>query len=274
MSTANTTINAAAFNRSIAFALEHPQTLTESIDRVQHMISKLPDEKLYSSNRQEDVIFYTLADGHQEYLSKKSGTIHFLARRKYLVQLLKILELTEVTTHRGMQRREAFIGNLEKMVLAFERGNLNISKIVLTDKQYKWLTHPFEQKRIDSAKALKTVSGLYVRSKSERDIINTYDYWAVPHHYEERQLIYVKPLVDKLEEELQQMGLRTNFIHEHEGMMNLFSYRYHASERVSVMKYTRTVDNAHFLETYEQDIDTAEKVSGVIKRHLLPRLWF
>ena len=212
-------------------------------------------------------------------------------------------------------------------MLAFERGNLDIARIVLTDKQYKWLPNPFEQKRIDSAKALKTASGLYVRSKSERDIINAYDYWAVPHHYEERQLIYVKPLIDTLEEELQQMGFRadrlytfgsydtrwnvppelevmnargsiwrsyyppkgtikifndiktmfadgTFFIHEHEGMMNLFSYRYHASERASVMKYTRTVDNAHFLETYEQDIDTAEKVTGVIKRHLLPRIWF
>ncbi|MBQ3322934.1 MAG: hypothetical protein IJH05_08845 [Firmicutes bacterium] len=327
MSTANTVTTAAVFNKSIEAALKRPPALKESIDRILRDVSKLPDEKLYISNRRQDVIFYTLVDDHQKYQSKKTDEIWHLARRKYLLQLVEILKLTDTASHRGIQKRQALIRDLQKMVASFERGNLDIFRITLTDNQYRWLTSHFEQKRINPAKALQTVSGLYVRSKSERDILNAYEDWAVPYHYEERQFIFVKPLVDKLEEELQEMGFRSGqlytfgsydarwnvppelevinargsiwrsyyppkgtikifndiktmfadgsfFIHEHEGMMNMFGYRLSASERASVMKFTGTVDNAHFLETYEHDIDTREKVSNIIKSNILPRLWF
>ena len=63
-------------------------------------------------------------------------------------------------------------------------------------------------------------------------------------------------------------------IWEHEGMMLLFTYRINASERGAIMKYTGTVDKEHFIETYEHDIDTPEKVIDIIERCILPRLWF
>ena len=46
------------------------------------------------------------------------------------------------------------------------------------------------------------------------------------------------------------------------------------SETTAVMKYTKTVDDGHLLETYENDIDTPEKRDDIIERHILPYLWF
>ena len=63
-------------------------------------------------------------------------------------------------------------------------------------------------------------------------------------------------------------------IWEHEGLMSDFRYRCQASERISVIKYTGTVDKGNLIETYEHDIDTPEKLIDIIERRILPRLWF
>ena len=64
------------------------------------------------------------------------------------------------------------------------------------------------------------------------------------------------------------------FIWEHEGLILEFIYRIHASERGSVMKITNAVDRDNFIETYENDVDTPEKVIDIIERKILPRLWY
>ena len=327
MSVTNTTIKAEAFNRSIEAALKDPPNLKESIERIKHSLHNLPAGKLYTSDRKKEVIFYTKEEGHHKYLSKKSELIHPLARKSYLTILLKILELTGATKARDIQKRQALISKLQELISTYERGNLEIAKIVLTSRQYKWLIGSFEQKKIDRTKSHKTASGVYVRSNSEKDIINKCEEWAVPVHYEERQYIKVATLVNKLKEELAEMGLvsgqlysyrnggttwnvpaelgsmnargsiwrsyypptgtlkifndfkimfadGTLFIWEHEGMMELFTYRFNASERTAIMKYTGVVDQNHLLETYESDVDTPEKIIDIIEKYILPRIWF
>ena len=327
MSKANTTIKASAFNKSIEAALRDPVNPSESIERIKRSIANLPKGKVYATKRKKEVVFYIVENGHQKYLSKKSDLIHPLARKSYLTLLLRILELTGAAKARDIRKRQELIGKLQELISTYERGNLEIARIVLTSKQYKWLTESFEQKKIDTTKSYKTAGGVHVRSNAEKDIINKCDELAVPVHYEERQYIKVLPLVDKLKEELAEMGLAngelysygsggttwnvpaelgsmnargsiwrsyypprgtlkifndfkvmfadgTLFIWEHEGMMELFVYRFNASERTAVMKYTGTVDRDHLLETYEQDVDTPEKIIDIIEKYILPRLWF
>ena len=66
----------------------------------------------------------------------------------------------------------------------------------------------------------------------------------------------------------------TIFIWEHEGLMNFFIYRCNATERVAIMKITHTVDKENILETYQDQIDSREKIIDVITEYILPRLWF
>ena len=207
MKKANTTIQSTAFNKSIEKALQNPLNPEDSIERIKRSIYNLPNGRLYAAKREKEVIFYIVENGHQKYLSKKSNLIHPLARKSYLTILQRILKLTGSTRVKEIQKRRVLIGRLQELISTYERGNLEIARIVLTSKQYKWLTGNFEQKRIDQTKSHQTASGIYVRSNAEKDIINTCDEWAVPVHYEERQYIKVVSLVNRLKEELAEMGL-------------------------------------------------------------------
>ena len=266
-------------------------------------------------------------DGKQRHISKDAATIHNLAKKKYLCILLDILLLTNSTRKKDIQRRHKLIERLKKLIETFERGKLDLRQIVLTNQQYHWFTGEFVRKRIDADKAIRTACGILVRSKSERDIVNYSEGLAVPLHYEERMLVYVKPLVDELERELKQEGLFNRelyryingninwnvppeyawintrgsiwksyhpptgkimifndfrimladgsiLIHEHSGLMSKFRYRQNETERIAVMKITGSVDRNHLIETYEQEIDTPEKLIDIIEKYILPRLWF
>jgi hypothetical protein len=101
---------------------------------------------------------------------------------------------------KDIRRRQALINKLQKTITLFEQGNLDLSKIVLTGKQYDWFRNNYRKKPIDPASPITTVIGDPVRSKSERDIINGCISLAVPYHYEEQNIVYVRPLVDKLKE--------------------------------------------------------------------------
>ena len=329
-----TPLHSDAFCSSIEIALMNPPDLNNSLARIHSSLNRLPNGNLYASVENGRVSFITIIDGKRKYISKKSTQIYSLARRRYQTTLFDILKLSGSNKDRDIVRRAKLIANLQKFICICEQGNLDIARIVLTGSQYKWFTGNFRQKPIDKEKATFTAGGLPVRSKSERDIVNTYDDFAVPLHYEEQQVIYVKHLVDQLHEDLSSSGfwgkgnnagigqlydfrgsyihwnvpaelewmnargsiwktyypprgtitIHTDiktmladssiFLHEHEGMMDKFIYRFNASERSSILKYTGTVRPENFLETYEQDVDTSEKRQTIIESRVLPRLWF
>lgn len=331
-------ITAEAFCTSIENALLHPTSTDRSINRIQKTLNGMPEGKLFLAKRGDNVYFITEQDGRHKYISKHSDHIYSLLRRRYLGDLMEILKLSGSNKVSDNARRTKLIARLQHFICSCERGNMNIARIVLTRNQYNWFTSDFRQKSIDKTKALRTKSGLYVRSKSERDIINRCDTFAVPLHYEEMQVVYVKDLVDELYHDLidegfikgelsnrgseysrQLYSLKGNSIHwnvpaelqsmnatgsiwktyypprgtvtmfndiksvfadgslflwEHAGLMSQFKYRFNASERNSVLKFKHVVTEENFLETYEYDVDTSEKVDSIIKQRILPRLWF
>ena len=201
-------IKASSFNRSIKMALVSPPCVTESLSKIRHIIGNLPDGKLYASDHGNAVSFYTIVNGHQKYISKRSKEIYPLARKTYLLLLLHILELTGSGRTRDIIKRKTLITKLQKLMIIFERGNLELERIVLTSKQYKWFAGNYIQKHIDKNKAFRSTCDKYVRSKSERDIANANEKLAVPFHYEERTVIFVRPIVTKLYEALQKKGLQ------------------------------------------------------------------
>ena len=116
--------------------------------------------------------------------------------------LLEILQLTGSNRKCDVKRRKYLLKKMQNFITLCERGNLDIAKIVLTSKQYKWFTGQYTQKRLNPKDALTTSCGINVRSKSERDIANANESLAVPFHYEEQAQIYVHDLVVQLEEKL------------------------------------------------------------------------
>lgn len=197
-----TPITSKAFCKSIEKALAAPPDLNSSLARVQSSLNRLPNGQLFTYTQNGKVSFITIADGKRKYLSKSTSLVYSLARRRYQSTLLEILKLSDSPRKKDCVRRTNLISNMQRFICICEKGNLDIAKVVLTGTQYKWYSGGFVQKAINETKSTKTANGLIVRSKSERDIINAYDDYAVPLHYEEQQVIYVKPLVDKLNESL------------------------------------------------------------------------
>lgn len=219
--TALNKITAEAFNKSIEIALRNPPDVRNSVTRIQHILNSLPEGKLYSSNHGSGVSFYTVRNGHQKYMSQRSKSTHALARKSYLMLVREILELTGSDRATDILRRDILIARLQRLILSFERGHLDIARIVLTSNQYKWFSRSFTQKKIDPSKALRAACGLLTRSKSEKDIVNTAEELAVPFHYEEKQIIHVFPQVRKLRDELVKKGV----LREDASVEQLFDHR-------------------------------------------------
>lgn len=216
-----TPITSNAFCNSIEKALSHPVRLDNSLSRIQKTLNRLPNANIILSVQNNKISFITVVDGKRRYISKKNPLLYSLARRRYQSSLLEILKLTGSTRERDRARRARLIADMQHFIRTCERGNLDIAKIVLTGSQYKWFTGAFRQKQIDKAKATQTAGGLFVRSIAEREIINKYDEYAVPLHYEEQLVVNVQPLIDGLYGELIDSG----FLGRGAGIERLYDYR-------------------------------------------------
>ena len=202
-----TPLDSEAFCKSIEIALKDPPDPKGSIERIRKSLNRLPEGPLYVSTKNHNIAFYTKVDGEQKYLSKKSEQIHSLARRRYQSALLEILQLTDSPRKSDIERRAACISRLQEFIRNCSKAGLDIAPIVLTTAQRNWFTGKFKQKYINPDSPFKTANGIPVRSKSERDVINSYDDFAVPIHYEEQMIINVRRLVDHLERTLVKKGL-------------------------------------------------------------------
>lgn len=320
-------IDPVAFNRSISMAFASSFDVDAALNRVRKKTAALPAHKLFIGHHNGWISFYKRVDGKQRYLSKQSDEVYLLARRRYLLQQLDILDLTNRRGADCQRIRDELIKDLQTLIADFAKGNLDIARIVMTPKQYKWYTGPFKQKQLDRSVSYKSVGGVYVRSKSERDIINSLEQFAVPTHYEEETSIQVQPLVDALHHELRQSNeLSGNLFYyrngacrwrvptrlawmntpgsiwatynyktgkltiyddfrvmlasneiigwEHHGMCFNFTYRNNAGERMMVLKFTHTFASDNWIETFEDDVDSPDKIREIIRSAILPRLWF
>ncbi len=201
-----TPLDPEAFCKSIEIALKDPPDPKGSIERIRKSLNRLQEGPLYVSTKNHNIAFYTKVDGKQKYLSKKSEQIHPFARRRYQGMLLEILQLTDSSRKNDIERRAACIGRLQEFILNCAKGGLDIALIVLTKAQRNWFKGNFKQKYINPDSPFKSANGMPLRSKSERDVINSYDDFAVPIHYEEQMIIDVRLLVDKLERTLLKDG--------------------------------------------------------------------
>jgi hypothetical protein len=131
------TLTASALNKSIVTALQAPPNAMTSIEMIQRALRSLPEGTLYPSDNGNTVSFYVFRNGRQRYLPKTSDLLHPLARKKYLVILLEILELTHVQSAKATNKRAVLISKLQNLLTLYERGNLDLSRVVLTSRQHK-----------------------------------------------------------------------------------------------------------------------------------------
>lgn len=322
------------FKTSIGFAFEAEFDSAASLKRLQGMLNNLPEKKLYSRKHNLSYSYYVVEDGHQRYIPKSEDELYNLARAMYLRILIRIIQTihdqktgSSSSVNSLIHNRVILIRELFQLIDNYDAGHLDLSRIVLTQKQYKWYYSNFRRKKIYLPEAQYTERKVPVRSRSEQGIGNRIERLVFVYHFEEQMRINVRPLVDALEKKLLASGklkgliceyqggvcywnvppelesmnavgsvwksydIRTGcitiypdfkiiladgekIIWEHEGLFNDFIYRFTSSERIGLMKYTDTVKEENLITTFERDVDGPEKIDDIIRRRVLPRLWF
>lgn len=183
---------------SLALAFASPSDLDASEQRLLGMLSHLPSDPLYIMHDRRQISYYRQSSSGRTYLRKRSEDIYPLARSRYLKELLLTLRtLPEMFAH--PDRWDLQFQRLANLIRDFAGGNLDVARIVLSQKQYSWFTGNYRKKNHDNNDFLPLIGYDYtVSSKSEQNIGHGLWQHAVPMHYEESLRINVQSLVDEL----------------------------------------------------------------------------
>lgn len=309
---------------SIRRALECEYDRASAIARLRGAMAYKAGSELRIKKERGYYRFYEKKEGKKKmtYLSRSNKRLYGLARKKYCNELLKLLSM-------GKSRREKQLNKLKQLLYKFESGGLELERIVYSHKQYRWYRGRFARK--EQGDASHPLEDYFVRSKSEQNVGKSMLRFGVPFHFEERLIINVQELVEKLREKLEnekfynwEFSGKLYFVKdgvtiwlvppelrwmnasgsvwktydpktgcitiypdfkimladgsvvrwEHEGLTDDFIYRCNASERVSIMLITRTIEASDLITTYEFDADDEARLERIISEVILPRLWW
>lgn len=118
-----------------------------SAQRIRGMISRLPTESLRIIHNRKKVSFYIYENDNCSYIRKDSDKLYLLARKRYLKELLKTIEVRAKYGYES-ERFERQFERLAKLVRDYAAGNLDVARIVLNQKQYKWFTGSYKKKQL------------------------------------------------------------------------------------------------------------------------------
>lgn len=187
-----------AIIRSLEIALSKPFDYSAATRRLNGSLSKIPPGTLHIKKYRQYYRFVEFADGKQICLRKTSSRVYELARRRYCGLLLHALKCHGNQLDVSKDSHKESINSLASFIRLLAAANMDVARVVLTSRQYEWYTRPFRQKPNNVEPALFTEGKIRVRSKSEKEIGNAFEAFAVPYHFEEVLRINVRELVDSL----------------------------------------------------------------------------
>lgn len=142
-------------------------------------------------------VFYSYDGTDEVYLKKSSPELYQLARKRYCLALIDLLEVTASGWDESDETQAKALEEIATLLMKFEVGNLELLRIVFSGKQYKWYAANYSKKT--PPQTGHPLGDELVRSKSEQGIGLEMLEACVPFHFEERMRVYVKPLVDAIE---------------------------------------------------------------------------
>ena len=202
------------FTKSLEIALDGDFDCDAAIKRLQGIIDNMPASVINMKIKKNVPEFYEHESGSkkQKYLCKSDSRIYLLARKRYCESLLNVLKeknaLNDMESHSQIftlnKHFKLSLKRLTKLVENFDRGNLDLARIVMTSEQYKWYTRAQSGKSVEGYDGVlhETSRGITVRSKSERDIGNACEKLCAFYRYEDRLTVNVSKLVSALGEKL------------------------------------------------------------------------
>lgn len=202
-------LTADAFALSMKKALRTLFDVDASLKRIKGSLSHKDSAHLQVKRCGKKVLFYEYADGKTTYLRKQSPRLYKLARQRYCRLLYEVLRARKQYGHESAEMEER-LGKLTEFTKKLDQGNLELARVVMTPKQYKWFAGVHRTKKFTAqpgATEYRTNAGTRVRSKSESHIGNALEALGVPYIYELQMRIDVFPLVQNLQATLNERNL-------------------------------------------------------------------
>ena len=203
--------------------------------------------KLNMRKKGEKYFFWEYSHGHQRGITRDKDKIYYMARRDYLR-----LYLDDLRTNNTPQWSRA----VNNLLRSFSSAGLDLSRIVLTPKQYNWARSP-QSSKPDRKDALryKTTNGVLVRSKSEQFIGNLLEEFGIPYRYEPELRVgnrifhpdFVIMTVDG-----------RKIILEHFGRMDLNEYVSAAVDRLMAYSFQGLALGHNVFLSFEQNVRSRE----------------
>lgn len=228
----------------------------EKVQALQDELASIEAESsgtLYWRKRGNKINFWRCHEGKQQGLTKNINKIYSLARKMYLRVFLSEIRILNCSE---------WIASIDKLLQSFSAAGLDIMRIILTNAQYEWASHPQSQKtnRLEELK-YKTNGGIYVRSKSEQFIGNILEELGIPYRYEPALRIgnrvlhpdFVIMTVDN-----------RKIILEHFGRMDLEEYVSAAIDRLAAYNYHNLLIGRDVFISFESDIKSREDLMPII----------
>lgn len=122
--------------RSLRIAFDHHPDLSMSLKRIRGMLSHLPGGNLQIKHYRGRVSFFEKSGNTSAYLRKDSEQLYQLARKRYLIELMKTMEVV-IANPLGSDKWHKQFERVAKLIHDYDAGNLDTLRIVLTSKQYE-----------------------------------------------------------------------------------------------------------------------------------------
>ncbi|MGN0350832.1 MAG: ATPase [Roseburia sp.] len=247
--------------------------LEEQINSIHSELQALPNGKLIFSKNGSQYKWYQ-SDGHSKtYISKENRPLaEQLAKKKYLMRLSNNLLHEKRAIEFYLKHHNSDVKSEDQLLLNMPEYETLLAPYFspLSEELNLWMNAPFEQnEKYPENRIHKTISGQYVRSKSESMIAILLSANHIPYRYE--CALYFDDT--KLFPDFTIRHPKTGqfFYWEHFGLMDQPNYRKSASSKLQLYISNGIIPTLQLITTYETAASplSTELVENVIKHYFL-----
>ncbi len=247
-------------------------SLSLEIKDLQHKLSSLPEGDLYCESNGKYVKWYkkNISDTlHPIYLPKKQRLyVEKLALRKYYTALLSRKSKEILLLKKYLIQEKKIKDTPEKLL----QDSSLYKPLLISQLQHfsedinQWLASSYEKNtRFPEHLIHKTLSGHYVRSKSEAIIANSLFTHNIPYRYE--NAIHFDDIIFYPDFTLRHPKTLNFYYWEHFGMMDNSSYFENAFNKLKIYASNGIIPSINLITTYETRIHPIDsnKIKQIIE---------
>ena len=221
-------------------------------------------------------------EGERNGITKKPDLVHRAARREYLDLRIKSIQSISEMIENHLASHDT--DEAEAYVESISDTNLDLKRIMWSQWQLAGTAKGGLNPYNPEDKRFKTNGGVYMRSKSERDIGNLYEELGIPYAYEYRLRLEVTAFADAKGTRIGSEGRmfkdyypdftifladRTLMIHEHLGRVDLADYRMKNGEKLLAMAMNG-ISPDRIVLTFEKDMKDMSGLRQMLIERVMP----